>query len=416
MLFFCRAASLARVGGVCIDGCVFVSVVVLSSFCPQSAIGRLRRKQLPRTGNGTGGQDTFIGVLAAGRLICDTYLSSKELLRETTYTLTNLARTQLNSERRDVDPLEVPRFFVNSNAILALCRHTENDTQLALSLMFKLQVLPLTKQLTNLAGNLWSRSLRGARAERIEYLLLHTFHRAGYIVPDKEYSAGPKLAPGAKPDAPTRMKTKKKPTYSGGLVLDPKKGLYDKFVLLLDFNSLYPSIIQEYNICFTTVERPATGHLLAAPAPARQGHGGAGGEDDETFDGGDDGDDPISNFQPSLPDPMKHSQPGILPRVIRTLVEKRREVKKLMKTEKDATVSRQLDIRQLALKILANSMYGCLGFSSSRFYAKPIAALVTSQGREILQNTVNLAQSTLKCVAASLFCSRLPLRACAASC
>ena len=52
------------------------------------------------------------------------------------------------------------------------------------------QVLPLTKQLTNLAGNLWARSLKGARAERIEYLLLHTFFNANYIVPDKEYGGG----------------------------------------------------------------------------------------------------------------------------------------------------------------------------------------------------------------------------------
>lgn len=99
-----------------------------------------------------------------------------------------------------------------------------------------------------------SKTLNGGRAERNEYILLHEFHRLKYIVPDKEY--GKKAASvikqeDADPDAP---RTKgKKDKYKGGLVFEPKRGLWDKFILVMDFNSLYPSIIQEYNIDFTTV-------------------------------------------------------------------------------------------------------------------------------------------------------------------
>ena len=49
-----------------------------------------------------------------------------------------------------------------------------------------LQIIPLTKQLTTIAGNLWFRSLQNARAERNEWLLMHEFYGRKFLCPDKK--------------------------------------------------------------------------------------------------------------------------------------------------------------------------------------------------------------------------------------
>jgi DNA polymerase alpha subunit A len=107
--------------------------------------------------------------------------------------------------------------------------------------------------------------LNGGRAERNEYILLHEFHRLKYICPDKAWgkkaeqaAAVAKAEEAQDPDDPssgTKAAKGKRDKYKGGLVFDPKRGLWDKYILVMDFNSLYPSIIQEFNIDFTTVER-----------------------------------------------------------------------------------------------------------------------------------------------------------------
>ena len=96
---------------------------------------------------------------------------------------------------------------------------------------------------------------------------------------------------------------------------------------------------------------------------------------------------------PDLPD---ESVPeGVLPKVIKSIVGRRSLVKQMIKKEKNETLKAELDLKQKALKLTANSMYGCLGFAHSRFYAQPIAALITAMGRETLQRTVEIAETTV---------------------
>ncbi|XP_061614708.1 DNA polymerase alpha catalytic subunit isoform X2 [Phyllopteryx taeniolatus] len=330
-----------------------------------SKIGRLRRANMPKLG----GRSTFAEKSATcGRLVCDTEISAKELIRCKSYHLTELVVQVLKTERANIPEESIRNFYSDSPHLLYLLELTWTDAKLILQMMCELNVLPLALQITNIAGNIMSRTLMGGRSERNEFLLLHAFHDKNYIVPDKPSFKKMQMdMHEGEDDVETgKGKRKKKAAYAGGLVLDPKVGFYDKFVLLLDFNSLYPSIIQEFNICFTTVQREASRKQKIS-------------QEDKPEE------------IPEIPD--CDLEMGILPKEIRKLVERRKQVKQLMKQHDiNPDLYLQYDIRQKALKLTANSMYGCLGFSYSRFYAKPLAALVTHKGREILMHTKDMVQ------------------------
>jgi DNA polymerase alpha subunit A len=92
---------------------------------------------------------------------------------------------------------------------------------------------------------------------------------------------------------------------------------------------------------------------------------------------------------------IKGKDKAILPTILESLVKKRKIVKDLMKKEKDKFKLSMLEIKQKAIKLSANSLYGYLGYKNSRFYAKSIAALITSTGRSILQETVGMVTNKL---------------------
>ncbi|CDK24331.1 unnamed protein product [Kuraishia capsulata CBS 1993] len=330
-----------------------------------SALGRRSRKAWPdRFGRigGSGNNAFLIREVFHGRLLCD-------IANEMGQSLTGKCQSWDLPEmfqvvcRKKHTALEInyskPQYSESADVFLSALKENAANVLITTEVAFRMQILSLSKQLTNLAGNAWAATLGGTRAGRNEFILLHEFSRKGYIVPDKEFKKQRPQAPvnADAEDDEAHQTTNKKARFQGGLVFEPEKGLHTNYVLVMDFNSLYPSIIQEFNICFTTVARSK--------------------EDEDVL--------------PEVPE--ESTDQGVLPRLLAALVNRRREVKKLLKDPRATAVEKaQYDIKQQALKLTANSMYGCLGYVNSRFYAKPLAMLVTNKGREILMNTRQLAE------------------------
>lgn len=286
-----------------------------------------------------------------GKLLVDTYSLSRETIKLHSYSLPSIMEHFFGVQVQSEDKIQ---------------RLVENSTKV-IKIGSKMQLLPLTLQLSRVAGCLWHLSLEQARSRRNEVLLMHHFYKNNYVVPDKPKYDNDK------------QKDDKKAKFLGGKVLEPKAGFYDNYVVLVDFNSLYPSIIRQYQICFTTVLRefkePDT-DLMPKDASVI---------DEEAGDGEiqDPNSQIISNTK---------SEP-LLPDILTYLINKRKAVKNELKKAKTEIQKSQLDTKQQAYKLIANSIYGCLGFPFSRFYAKKMAMLVTCFGRKLLDSSINKVES-----------------------
>jgi DNA polymerase I/DNA polymerase-2 len=157
------------------------------------------------------------------------------------------------------------------------------------------------------------------------------------------------------------IQKRREETYVGGFVKEPISGIHEK-IAVLDFRSLYPSLIVSFNISPETLNCDCCkndGFLV-----------------------------PELNYW------FCKKTEGFIPSVLKEIIEKRAKLKeKLKNIEKDSFEYKILNNRQYALKIIANATYGYFGFPGSKWYSKECAESCTAFGRNLIKQTIEEAES-----------------------
>ncbi len=187
------------------------------------------------------------------------------------------------------------------------------------------------------------------------------------------------------------IEDKTKTFYPGGFVKEPHIGIHDNIVSF-DLNSLYPSIIMQYNMSPETIDDGNVvqfdiDNMLTKPwkSPAA--------DDNKAL---------AANGQY-----FRTDTPGIIPTIIdemyservgvkKQMIDSQRKLQKVDKDDKQQLYAIERDIaiaenKQMAIKILLNSLYGALGNQYFRFFDQRIAEAITLTG----QLTIRWAEYSL---------------------
>ena len=167
---------------------------------------------------------------------------------------------------------------------------------------------------------------------------------------------------------PVLQKLENDISYEGAIVFDPVLGFYQTYIPVLDYNSLYPSSMIDGNISHEMIVFDSNFDNL--PDYTYR---------DVPFTNAD-GSSTICRFAKK-----KDGTPGIIPEILIDLLAERKKAKKEMETEEDPAQKANLNGKQNALKITANSIYGILGAGTSPLCMKELAASTTAIGRQMLE-------------------------------
>ncbi|GLH07156.1 DNA polymerase delta catalytic subunit [Gryllus bimaculatus] len=238
----------------------------------------------------------------------------------------------------------------------------------------QLDLINRTSELARIFGIQFYEVLSRGSQFRVESMMLRLAKPMNYI------PVSPSVQQRARMRAPEYLQ----------LIMEPESQLYVDPVIVLDFQSLYPSMIIAYNYCFSTclgrVEHLGqtspfefgSSHLLVPPEQIKQLLGNI-------------------HISPSGQVFVKSAvRKGVMPLMLKEILDTRLMVKKSMKEHKDdKTLQRVLHSRQLGLKLIANVTYGYTAANfSGRMACVEVADSVVSKGRETLERAIHLVENT----------------------
>ena len=169
--------------------------------------------------------------------------------------------------------------------------------------------------------------------------------------------------------------------FEGAVVVDPKKGMYEDVVICVDFASLYPSIMRACNMCYCTI----------VTREEIEKNGWVEGEDVITIPDYEwvNGRLKVTHNPKNVSFVLPNVRQGILPLMLATLHGERKRVKKEMKKQYGTDGYAILDGKQLAIKVVMNSIYGFTGARKGYLPEPRIASSVTKYGRGLTLRTMD---------------------------
>ncbi|WP_455392928.1 DNA-directed DNA polymerase [[Eubacterium] cellulosolvens] len=266
-----------------------------------------------------------------GRVIADAWWNAKMELRPQKETLNFLSKMLFNETKADVDPSKIDEEWAKDQEKVK--KYCTRDAELALRILEKIAVIDKAMDLATVAKFPLDDALNSGTSTLIDSILIREADKNAIGVPcTKHISKAGKI--------------------EGGYVHSIRSGLYN-YVSVLDFRSMYPSIIISNNICFTTLNSAGS---IKSPTGIR--------------------------FLDA------EQRKGLLPKILEELMEDREAIKKKMKSASDPEEVKYYDGLQAAIKILMNSVYGVFASSFYRFTDQKIGASITAYARKNIKDII----------------------------